>query len=107
MKRANFSTLTVFSLSLFLILGSLTFSQAFADVSNPRVSAKNQANTELIDINSASLKELRSLPGVGKTYAKRIVENRPYTSVEDLRTKKVLPKGTFGKIEGKVVAKSR
>jgi competence ComEA-like helix-hairpin-helix protein len=39
----------------------------------------------LIEVNKASLEELESLPGVGPTIAKRIVEGRPYGSVDDLR----------------------
>ena len=38
----------------------------------------------LIDVNSASLKELESLPGIGPVIAKRIIEGRPYLSVDDL-----------------------
>jgi DNA uptake protein ComE-like DNA-binding protein len=38
-----------------------------------------------IDINSASQQELESLPGVGPTIARWIIEGRPYRSVEDLR----------------------
>jgi competence protein ComEC len=38
----------------------------------------------LIDINSASQKELESLPGVGPVIARRIIEGRPYRTVDDL-----------------------
>jgi outer membrane protein assembly factor BamD len=37
-----------------------------------------------VDVNSASEPELRKLPGVGKTEAKRIVAGRPFSSVQDL-----------------------
>jgi competence protein ComEC len=37
-----------------------------------------------IDINRASQAELESLPGVGPTIARRIIEGRPYRSVNDL-----------------------
>ena len=37
-----------------------------------------------VDINSASVKELESLPGVGPAIAKKIVANRPYKSVDEL-----------------------
>ena len=39
----------------------------------------------LIDINTASQSELDSLPGIGEVYAKRIIEGRPYRSVDDLK----------------------
>jgi DNA uptake protein ComE-like DNA-binding protein len=37
-----------------------------------------------IDINSASQKDLESLPGVGAATAKKIIASRPYSTVEDL-----------------------
>jgi hypothetical protein len=37
-----------------------------------------------LDLNTASEKELDSLPGVGPATAKKIVQGRPYNSVDDL-----------------------
>jgi len=37
-----------------------------------------------VDINSASQKDLESLKGVGPATAKKIIENRPYKSVDEL-----------------------
>ncbi len=38
----------------------------------------------LVDLNSASQKELEGLKGVGSSTAKKIIENRPYKSVDEL-----------------------
>jgi competence protein ComEA len=38
----------------------------------------------LININAASQAELESLPGIGPTLAQRIIEHRPYKSVQEL-----------------------
>jgi len=44
-----------------------------------------QADGELIvNINTASEKQLRTLPGVDQVIAQRIVERRPYKRVNDL-----------------------
>ena len=42
------------------------------------------AEGETISINSASVDELQRLPGIGPAFAARIVEGRPYHSLDDL-----------------------
>jgi DNA uptake protein ComE-like DNA-binding protein len=37
-----------------------------------------------IDLNTASEKQLETLPGVGPAIARRIVEGRPYRTVDEL-----------------------
>ena len=46
---------------------------------------KAQAATRIIDINRASQEELEALPGIGQVIARRIIEGRPYRTVDDLR----------------------
>jgi competence protein ComEA len=55
------------------------------------------AGGALVDLNTASEKELEELPGVGKATAAKIVAGRPYASVDDL-TKAGVSKGTIAKI---------
>jgi competence protein ComEA len=43
-----------------------------------------QAQKALIDLNNASEKELESIKGVGPATAKKIIDGRPYKSVDDL-----------------------
>ena len=43
-----------------------------------------QAQKTLIDLNTASEKDLESIKGVGPATAKKIIEGRPYKSVDDL-----------------------
>lgn len=55
-----------------------------------------------ISINTSTLDELDTLPGIGPTTAQKIVDNRPYTSVDELLSKKVTSSSTFNKIKDMV-----
>jgi competence ComEA-like helix-hairpin-helix protein len=57
-----------------------------------------------INVNSASIEALESLPGVGKVLAVRIIQDRPFKTIEELdRVKGIGPK-TIEKIIDKAVA---
>jgi competence protein ComEA len=56
----------------------------------------------LINLNTATAKELESLPGVGETIAQRIVAGRPYGAIEDLMRVKGIGQATFNKLKGLV-----
>lgn len=60
--------------------------------------------SSVVNLNSASTSELDSLPGIGEVRAEAIIANRPYSSVEELLTKKVIPKNVYEDIKGRVMA---
>ena len=53
----------------------------------------------LINLNSAAAEELDQLPGVGQVTANKIIDNRPYSTLEELLIKKIVNKGVFEKIK--------
>lgn len=56
-------------------------------------------NGTKVNINTATLKELDSLPGIGQTYGQNIIEHRPYSDVSELLSKDVLKKNVYLKIK--------
>lgn len=83
-----------------LIMAVCVFSFSISLVSHAEM-------TEKVNINTATVKELRGLDGIGRTLSKRIVKYRnehgSFKSVGELRNVKGLGKTTFSKIEDKVV----
>jgi len=60
------------------------------------VNSDNQAPMSgLININSASQSQLEALWGIGPATAKKIIEGRPYSTVEELITRKILKKNVY------------
>ena len=62
-----------------------------------QASTKSAATNAKVDLNTASEKDLESLPGVGSATAKKITAGRPYSSVDDL-SKAGVSAGTIKKI---------
>jgi DNA uptake protein ComE-like DNA-binding protein len=59
-----------------------------------------------VDINSASQARLTTLPGITAARARRIVDNRPYSSPHDLVSKGVLTRAEYDQISGQIVARN-
>lgn len=66
-----------------------------AGVSNTGKSTSLQSK---VGLNSAGQAQLEELPGIGPVTAKKIIENRPYESLEQLLEKKAVSKKVYSEI---------
>ena len=58
-----------------------------------------------ININKASVKDLTSLDGIDDETASRIVDGRPYSDSYELVKKRIISKGEYNRIAGKIEAR--
>jgi competence protein ComEA len=56
----------------------------FAQESKAKAKVDAKKASKLIDLNAATSEELQQLPGVGEVTAKKIIDGRPYKTVDDL-----------------------
>jgi DNA uptake protein ComE-like DNA-binding protein len=72
----------------------------------PAAAATKAAATDnLVDINTATEAELKAIPGIGDTYAAKIIAGRPYTMKTQLKSRNILPAPAYEKVKGQIIAK--
>lgn len=88
--------------------------EATNSVNAPRTTSKNaksgtvkSATVKLVDINSASKAELKTLPGVTDATADKIIAGRPYNTKALLLTNNIVSRGEYLSIRKLVIAKQK
>ena len=103
---------TLFKLFIVSLLLGALLSPAFA-AEKPAAPAKPAAasatvtKAELVDINTAPEAQLKSLPGIGDAYAKKIIAGRPYVKKDQLKSKEIIPAATYDKIQDLIIARQK
>ncbi len=85
-------------LAFFLVQSAIPI-QSFA------VAGAQAAAADKLDINTATVDQLKALPGIGDAYSQKIVAGRPYRTKLDLVHKKIIPQATYDKIKDQIIAK--
>jgi hypothetical protein len=110
MRLSSILAVTTLSLAS-LAVSSLSFSGAHAmpgGLPAQRGAAPILLATEaLLDINSATKKELSALPGIGDVRSDAIIKGRPYKGKDELVQKGIIPDGVYQNIKDKIIAKQK
>jgi competence protein ComEA len=82
--------------------------QAAAKKAEAKTAAKADTSKKagaLIDVNSATADQLKSLTGIGDAYSEKIIKNRPYANKTQIVGKAGVPQATYDKIKDQIIAK--
>ena len=102
----RFSRMILAALILILGVGGV-YSHAQPASAQPNTSAPQAAPKagDLLDINTATKDQLKTLPGIGDAYSQKIIDGRLYKMKTDLLNKKIVPAATYDKIKALIIAK--
>jgi len=102
MKQKKWFKIVILAIA-FVFAASLSF--AASHKTPAKAAATPPAKAELIDINTATKAELMAIPGIGEAYSQKIIDGRPYTGKDQLKSKKIVPDATYEKIKDLIIAK--
>ena len=77
-----------------------------AETKKPAPAKKSTAKADRLDINTASMDQLKAIRGLDEAQAKKIVEGRPYKRRGDLLSKKIVTQETYDKIKDQVATRA-
>ncbi len=109
LSRAGIPTATITKIRPMVTVASSPSPQTVAKPVTPEPKATSSdsktptpdKSPKLVDLNKATEAELQEISGVGEAYSKKIIEGRPYKSIDDL-SKAGIPAATIDKIKPQV-----
>jgi competence protein ComEA len=107
--KHNIAKAGLIALSLFFTAGmSHAYMQkSEAAVNNGKTEKAKPASVNIVDINSASKNELKTLHGVDDALAAKIIAGRPYLSKANLVTHNIIPAGLYMSLKQQIIAKQK
>jgi competence protein ComEA len=97
MTRLLIALLTALSVLSLITAGLEAQGTSATDLMKKAGDAKKLAGP--LDLNSASLDDLKKLPGIGEADATKIVGGRPFAKTSDLVDKKILSPAVYDKVK--------
>lgn len=67
--------------------------------------AKSAVKAKVTDINTATDAELKAIPGIGDSYASKIIAGRPYANKTQLKSRNILPGPVYEQVKDLIIAK--
>ena len=95
-------TLRLLTVSVLLVAATLAAPSLL--LMSQRPASNVSRASDLLDINTATPQQLKSLPGFGDAYVRRVIAGRPYTAKNQLVTRGVLPQSAYNRVSSRIVA---
>lgn len=92
-------------LAIFILAGASILAVGQSDSVAKQTVPHGQTTGGLLDINTATLQQLKSLPGFGDAYVRRVIAGRPYTAKNQLVTRGILPQAAYDAVSFRIVAR--